>query len=305
MPIPDFQTVMLPLLRLMEDGEPHENKEILATLADQFNLTEEEREQLLPSGGTRVFTNRVAWAKSHLKGAQLVESSKRGVYNIAKRGIEVLSRKLDRIDLRVLSEFPEYQAFRKPKQANKIEPNVTGTDPTQDTQTPEEHIEYGHSRLRRELAESLIESMKAASPAFFERLVLELLLAMGYGGSRNDAGSTLGRSGDGGVDGVIKEDRLGLEVIYIQAKRWDGTVGRPEIQKFAGALQGQRARKGVFITTSDFSREAEDYAATIETRIVLINGETLAGLMIDQDIGVTPLTTYEVKRIDTDYFEQD
>jgi restriction system protein len=170
-------------------------------------------------------------------------------------------------------------------------------------ETPEERMATAYQTLRADLQADLIEQVKSASPPFFERLVVDLLLAMGYGGSRQDAGRAIGKSGDGGIDGIIKEDKLGLDVIYIQAKRWEGTVGRPEVQKFAGALQGHRASKGVFITTSSFTREAEEYANAINTKLILINGAVLTELMIDHNVGVATTGTYELKRVDADYFE--
>lgn len=300
MPIPDFQSLMLPLLRHLEDGRERSNQETLEALAEEFGLSQQEREELLPSGRQPIFTNRVAWAKVHLKAARLIESTTRGVYKITPRGLELLSQNPDRVDLRLLKSFPEYQDWRTPKPDGEADKPLK----EEDALTPEEHLEYGYQKLRDDLASELLRRVKESSPAFFERLVVELLVAMGYGGSRRDAGRTLGRSGDGGVDGVIKEDRLGLDVIYLQAKRWDATVGRPEVQKFAGALQGQRAKKGVFITTSDFSKDAEDYAASIDSRIVLINGSRLATLMIDHGVGVTHAASYEIRRIDSDYFEQ-
>ena len=220
--------------------------------------------------------------------------------------MEVLKTNPSRVDLRVLNQFAEYVDFRTPKndvgeaKASSVPQSVSETDKW----TPEDHLEYGYQRIREQLAADLLAKVKDASPAFFEKLVVELLVAMGYGGSRQDAGRTVGRAGNGGIDGVINEDRLGLDVIYIQAKRWDGTVGRPEIQKFAGALQGQRAKKGIFITTSDFTKDATGYAAMIDSRIVLVNGTRLSNLMIDHGIGVTRATSYEVKRLDSDYFEE-
>jgi restriction system protein len=307
MAIPGFQSIMLPLLQHLADGGERNNADTLEALARHFNVTTEEREQLLPSGRTAVFTNRVAWAKAHLKAAGLIESPRRAVYRLAPRGREVLNGNPSRVDLKLLKTFPEYQSFRSSKKIANTDGLLVDTDQSSrddDDLTPEEHIEYGNQRLREELASELLDQLKAASPAFFERVVVDVLVAMGYGGSRADAGKTLGRAGDGGVDGVINEDRLGLDVIYVQAKRWDGTVGRPEIQRFAGALQGQRARKGVLITTSAFSREAEEYVGHIETRIVLINGATLAKLMIDHDVGVSTVAAYQVKRLDSDFFEE-
>ena len=306
MAIPDFQTIMLPLLRHLEDGRERGNQDTLDHLARHFGLTEDELAQLLPSGRARLFVNRVAWAKTHLKASGLIDSPRRGFYKMTPRGREVLKTNPDRVDLRLLRTFPEYQEFRTSKGEGTLEGATGGVETKdQDQLTPEEHLEYGYQKVREDLAAEILSRVKGASPGFFERVVVELLVAMGYGGSRQDAGSTVGRSGDGGIDGVIKEDRLGLDVIYVQAKRWDTTVGRPEIQKFAGALQGQRAKKGVFITTSDFSKDAEEYAARIDTRIVLINGSTLAKLMIDHGVGVTSVASYEVKRIDSDYFDED
>jgi restriction system protein len=306
MAIPDFQTIMLPLLRDLEADLERSNRETLDALSEHFGLTQEDRETLLPSGRAPLFANRIAWAKVHLKAAGLVESPRRGFYRITARGREVLGRKPERVDLRLLRSFPEYQEFRAAKREGNVGGVPSDSDALrdQDELTPEEHLEYGYQKIREGLAGDLLRRVKDASPAFFERLVVELLVSMGYGGSLRDAGRTVGRSGDGAVDGVIKEDRLGLDVIYIQAKRWDSTVGRPEIQKFAGALQGQRAKKGVFITTSDFSRDAEEYAGRIDTRIVLVNGAQLANLMIDHGIGVTPVASYDVRRIDSDYFDE-
>jgi len=304
--IPDFQTVMLPLLLHLSDGKEHSNQETLKSLAEHFQLTDDELAQRLPSGLQAIFTNRIAWAKSHLKAAGLIESPRRGYYKICPRGLEVLKANPARVDLRMLNQFPEYVEFRTPKdEVGEPKPQtVPQTAAETDKWTPEDHLEYGYQRIREQLAADLLTKVKEGSPAFFEKLVVELLVAMGYGGSRQDAGRTVGKAGDGGIDGVINEDRLGLDVIYIQAKRWEGTVGRPELQKFAGALQGQRAKKGVFMTTSDFTKEANDYAAMIDSRIVLINGVRLCNLMIDHGIGVTRATSYEVKRLDSDYFEE-
>jgi restriction system protein len=304
--IPDFQTVMLPLLVHLSNGKEHSNQETLKDLAEHFQLTEDELAQRLPSGLQAIFTNRIAWAKSHLKAAGLIESPRRGYYKICPRGLEVLKANPARVDLRVLNQFPEYVEFRTPKDeaGEATSPIAPQTAAETDKWTPEDHLEYGYQKIREQLAADLLAKVKEGSPAFFEKLVVELLVAMGYGGSRQDAGRTVGKGGDGGIDGVINEDRLGLDVIYIQAKRWEGTVGRPEIQKFAGALQGQRAKKGIFITTSDFTKDANDYAAMIDSRIVLINGARLCNLMIDHGIGVTRATSYEVKRLDSDYFEE-
>ena len=300
MAIPDFQTIMRPLLEHLANGAVKNNRETIDVLSKHFQLTDDEIAELLPSGQQSVFTNRVAWAKAHLKKAGLLESPSRGLYKVTPRGLEALAQSNQRINLKYLKQFEEYNY------GNSGNSNAKEKDEQKpsDTLTPSEHIEIGYQRIREELENELLAKIKELSPAFFERLVVELLVAMGYGGSRKDAGQTIGRSGDGGIDGVIKEDRLGLDAIYIQAKRWEGVVGRPEIQKFAGALQGQRAKKGVFITTSGFSKEASDYVSMIENRIVLIDGKQLTGLMIDFGVGVSKIASYDVKRIDLDYFEE-
>jgi restriction system protein len=244
-PIPDFQTAMLPLLKHLSDGKEHSNQETLKSLAEYFKLSDDELAQLLPSGLQPLFTNRIAWAKSHLKAAGLIESPRRGYYKIRPRGLEVLKANPSRVDLRVLNQFPEYVEFRTPKtdvgepKSNSVPQSLSETDKW----TPEDHLEYGYLRIREQLVVDLLAKVKDGSPAFFEKLVVELLLAMGYGGSRQDAGRTVGRAGDGGIDGVINEDRLGLDVIYIQAKRWDGTVGRPEIQKLPAHFRDSAQKK--------------------------------------------------------------
>ncbi|MCH8479307.1 MAG: restriction endonuclease [Wenzhouxiangella sp.] len=300
MAIPDFQSIMRPMLEHLADGEVHTNRETNEYLAEYFQLSEEELSEMLPSGYAKLFDNRIGWAKTHLKGAGLIEAPARAKYRITQRGLDALSQTKQPINLAYLKQFDEYREFQSGSKNEKAKEPETSTDDL----TPLEHIEFGYQKVRQELELELIEKVKSGSPAFFERVVVELLVAMGYGGSRKDAGQTLGKSGDGGIDGVIKEDRLGLDVIYLQAKRWEGTVGRPEIQKFAGALQGQRAKKGIFLTTSGFSTEAKQYASFIDSRIVLIDGETLAGLMIDAGIGVSKVATYDVKRLDSDYFEE-
>ncbi len=301
MAIPDFQTLMLPLLRHLADGAARKNQETIDALSKEFNLTDAERSQLLPSGQQTVFLNRVAWAKAHFKRAGLIESPQRGVYRITNLGREVLAKNPQRIDLKFLDQFPGHQEFRTSSRSG-IEAEVTSQV---DKMTPEEHIALGYQQIREELGADLVRKVKECPPEFFEQLVVDLLLAMGYGGSRQDAGRAVGRSGDGGIDGIIKEDRLGLDAIYIQAKRWENVVGRPEIQKFAGALQRQRARKGILITTSSFTKEAREFVSAIDNKIVLIDGEMLAGLMMDHGIGVTELGTYVVKRLDSDYFGQE
>lgn len=294
--------MMLPLMRHCQDGQEHSISETVDALADHFKLTEAERKALLPSGVQEVLRNRVAWAKSHLKMAGLLANPRRGIYQITPRGQEVLSKAPAGINLRFLHQFPEYVAFRathrqRAEEANEPETNHGGT--------PEESLETAYAKIRDDLAVDILQRLKTCSPTFFERLVVEVIVKMGYGGSRQDAGKAIGKSGDGGIDGMIKEDKLGLDAIYIQAKRWENTVGRPEIQKFVGALTGQRARKGLFITTADFSADAQDYVSRIDTKIVLIDGETLAQLMIDHNVGVSTIATYDLKKIDTDYFTEE
>lgn len=301
MAIPDFQSLMLPLLRPLEDGSERGTQDTLDALAVQLGLTEADVTQPMPSRKAPLFTNRVAWAKLHLKRAGLIESPRRGMYRITERGREILRTPPERVTLAYLAQFPEYAEFRARSRASDgadAAPDVN----QEEERTPEEYIDYGYSRLRAALADEILSRIAQVPPAFFEKLVVDLLVAMGYGGSQRDAGRAVGPGTDEGIDGVIKEDRLGLETIYIQAKRWQATIGRPEIQRFAGALQGQRARKGIFMTTSDFTKEAAAYAASIQNTIVLVNGAQLAELMIDHGIGVTLVNTYEIKRLDSDYF---
>jgi restriction system protein len=302
MPIPDYQTIMLPLLRFAADGEEHSLRETIEALADQFELTDEERRDLLPSGQQATFDNRVGWARTYMKKAGLLESTRRGYYKITDRGTGVIGQNPPEINRVFLMQFPEFVEFQRPRSPDKAEADEQEVN---ETRTPEEGIESAYQRVRQGLAAELLQTVKTLSPAFFERLVIDLLVKMGYGGTRRDAGQAVGRSGDGGIDGIIKEDRLGLDIVYIQAKRWEGTVGSPEIQKFAGALQGQRARKGIFITTSEFSGAAQEYVSKIDSKIVLIGGDTLAQLMIDYNIGVAPVASYELKRIDSDYFTEE
>lgn len=303
MPIPDYQTLMLPLLRFAVDGNDHTTREAVEVLATEFQLTPAERNELLASGQQAIFNNRIGWANSYLKKAGLLESPRRGALRITARGKQILGDNPARIDVKYLERFPEFIEFRDASRNNR-ETTTTESVAIATEQTPEEALELAHQRLRISLAQDILSRILSCSPTFFERLVVELLVKMGYGGSRRDAGERIGQSGDGGIDGIIKEDRLGLDTIYIQAKRWQGNVGRPEIQKFVGALQGQRAKKGVFITTSSYTAEAIDYASRIDTKVVLIDGQLLANLMMDFDVGVSVSASYIVKRIDSDYFEE-
>lgn len=306
MPIPEYQTLMLPVLRLSSDGVEHRFRDAVEALAAEFQLTPTERSELLPSGTAPVFDNRVGWARTYLKQAGLIESPKRGFFRITDRGKSVLRENLTRIDAKFLDRFEEFREFRtrRSEEMSSASPSPTHVERgSVEAETPEDQLAAAYRRLRHDLEVELLAQVKSSTPAFFERLVIDLLVGMGYGGSRQDAGRAIGKTGDGGIDGIIKEDKLGLDVIYVQAKRWDGTVGRPEIQKFAGALQGHRAAKGVFITTSSYSKDALEYVNMINTKIILIGGEELAALMIDHNVGVATVGMYELKKIDTDYFE--
>ncbi|MCL6515316.1 restriction endonuclease [Alicyclobacillus sp.] len=302
MAIPDYQSLMLPLMRLAADEDEHRLSEAVETLAAQLGLTLEERNERLPSGVQPKFDNRVGWARTYLTKAGLLESTGRGKFRITMRGKQVLRGEPAVIDVQFLKQFPEFLGFIG-KSQDLGEHRGSESDP-EVTSTPEEVLASSYLELRRSLAHDLLQRVKQCSPKFFERLVVELVVAMGYGGSIEDAGRAIGRSGDGGVDGIIKEDRLGLDVVYLQAKRWEGTVGRPVVQAFAGSLEGHRARKGILITTSQFSSDAQEYVTRIEKKIVLIDGEHLANLMIDFNVGVTEAARYVVKRIDNDYFDE-
>jgi restriction system protein len=301
MSIPDFQSIMLPLLQLSGDGDVHYIHDAVTKLANKFGLNEEERSKLLPSGQQPIFYNRVGWARTYLKKAGLLDDPKRGYFQITQRGREVLSKNPQRIDMKFLRQFPEYIEFRETTHEDNDEDSQ---EKDLDELTPEEALENAYQRIRKDLSEELLTYVLSSTPGFFEKLVVELLVKMGYGGSQRDAARAVGRSGDEGIDGIIDEDRLGLDTIYIQAKKWSSSnsVGRPEIQKFVGALQGKRAKKGIFITTTSFSNEAREYAANIDIKVVLIDGKRLTDLMIDYDVGVSSRTRYELKELDSDYF---
>jgi restriction system protein len=304
--IPDFQTIMRPLLSSLEDGQAHTITEVRDRLADQFSLSEDDLEARLPSGRAKTFMNRVGWATTYLYRTGLIERPKRSVYRITPRGREILSQQPSRIDLNVLAQFPELQEFRARNPSgdcaaeSQVEVESDGPE-----HTPEEQIDAAYRLLRTALAAEVLDRVKEQTPAFFEQLVLDVLRAMSYGGTHEDAVTRLGQSGDEGVDGVIREDELGLDLIYVQAKRWQNPVGRPEIQRFFGALHGKRASKGIFITTSSFSSEAATYAESVTPRVILVDGKELARLMIEYGVGVTSSRRYEIKRIDLDYFAGD
>jgi len=301
--IPGFQKFMLPLLKFVSDKKEHSTNEALEYIALEFNLTEEQQNEWLPSGNQKVFSNRVFWAKSYLKMAGLIENTKRAHFKITERGLLTLNENPEEINIKYLKKFPDFlelsEGWRNSSTNNDKEEEI------QTPQTPEELLENSYQDIRKSLAQEILSKIKLCSPFFFEKLVVELLVKMGYGGSRTDAGKAIGKSGDEGIDGIIKEDKLGLDIIYIQAKRWESVVGRPEIQKFVGALAGQGAKKGIFITTSRFTIDARDYIPRNETKIVLIDGEHLANLLIDNDLGVSKQVVYEIKKIDLDFFEEE
>ena len=298
MAIPGFQEFMLPLLKIAEAQGDVAKKIYEEVLADQFQLTEEDRNAMIKSGGDLVYRNRIGWAVSHLVKAGLLERPARATIRLTERGRDLLSKNPPPINIALLKQYPEYREFQKATRVSKDDEDGAESDQI----SPLEQLEQAHKRLRQALASDLIDSMKQMPPASFEQLVVDVLVAMGYGGTIADAGQAIGRSGDGGIDGVIKEDRLGLDFIYVQANRWENTIQRPQLQGFAGALLGRNAQRGVFITTSDFSKGAVDFAKSLPTNIVLVDGQQLAELMIDYGVGVIDEQTYRVKRVDPEYF---
>ena len=297
---------MLPLLKIAADGKEHHIRDAINSLEQQFELTAEDRKELLPSGLDRVFDNRVGWARTYLKKAALIDYPKRGYFQATERGQKVLAGPPSKITVAFLKQFPEFVEFYTTKKSASNAAVAEPESPEVSNQTPEETLEVGYLKLRTQIEADLLARIKKCAPDFFERLVVTLLTTMGYGGSLADAGRAIGRSGDGGVDGVIKGDKLGLDLLYIQAKRWDDTtVGSPEIQKFVGALFGKKAKKGIFITTSTFSKAAIDYAAGLDSKIILIDGAQLTELMFDYGVGVSTANSYVVKRIDSDFFSEE
>ena len=300
MAIPDTSSIMLPLLELAADNHTHRVRDAVDLLADRLRLTDEERRARSSDGQSPRFYHRVSLAREYLKKAGLLETPGRGQFRITERGRRVLESRPDRVDLKFLRQLEGSPGA----DAGEGQPSPPDEEPSETAVTPEEALQNAFETLRHSLAGELLDQVKQSSPAFFEELVVDVLVRMGYGGSRKDAGEAIGQAGDEGIDGIIKEDRLGLDIIYLQAKRWASTVGRPEVQRFVGALQGKRARKGVFITTSTFSREAVQYADSIDIKVILIDGKQLAELMIEHGVGVRTDTTYELKRIDADYFPE-
>lgn len=303
MTIPDYQLIMLPLLKFTKDKREHSIREAIDSISTLFKLTEEDKKESLPSGQQYIIDNRVGWAKTHLTKAGLLKSTRRSYFKITGLGINVLKKNPTEINMKFLKQFPSYVEFisiRKEKNEHKEQGLVTSS-----TQTPQELLEYGYQKIKKDLSEDLLNLIKQSSSRFFEKLVVELLLSMGYGGSLKDAGQAIGRSGDCGIDGIIKEDKLGLDVIYLQAKRWENIVGSKEVRNFVGSLVGQKANKGVFITASGFTKDALEYVKTITHKVILIDGEMLTKLMIENNIGVSKIVSYDIKKIDSDYFEEE
>ncbi len=298
---------MLPLLEFAAERKAEiSTDEAVEALAARLNLTDDDLKQMLPSGVQRTFVDRVGWSATYMKKAGLLESTRRGYYRITSRGYDLLKTKPTTVNVKLLKQYPEFLEFQQLKGTRSGEKRDTsGESPDPGIATPSEALENAYENLRDELIDELLSRLKQSTPSFFERIVVDLLVRMGYGGSRADAGKAIGKSGDGGIDGIIKEDKLGLDVVYIQAKRWDNNpVGRPDVMQFAGALQAQKATKGIFITTSRFTQDARNYVTQIGSKVVLIDGEQLSHLMIDHDVGVSTISLYPVKKIETDYFDE-
>jgi restriction system protein len=300
--IPDFQSFFLPLLQFAFDGKIHNIRETIDALSHQFDLTDEERKALLPSGTQRIVDNRIGWARTYLTKAGLLETPKRGYFQITQTGKTLLAGNPQELNINSLMQYESFREFREGKLNQTKKEEVTTVSPLT---TPQEQLEEGIEKINQNLSEELLQEIKNCTPSFFEKIVVDLLITMGYGGSRKEAGEVLGKTGDEGIDGIIKEDKLGMDTIYIQAKRWEAVVGRPEIQKFVGALHGQRAKKGIFITTSSFTKDALDYVKNIDPKVILIDGKTLTNMMITFNVGVSIVQTLEIKRIDTDYFHEE
>lgn len=303
--IPSYEEIMLPLLNLLSDKQEHTLQEADDALAKHFKLTDLERDELLPSGQQPIFRNRLGWARTYMKKAGLLATPSRAKFIITEKGIDLLKEKPKEITSKFLKRYPEFIEFQSIK---KIKDNVIEQSfeisSIIDGKTPEEALEYAYQKLKSELAKEVIDVVKNCTPAFFEKLVVDLIVRMGYGGSRKDAGQALGKTGDGGIDGIVKEDKLGLDTIYLQAKRWENSVPVKEIRDFTGALASKKAKKGIFITTSSFPQSVYDFVTQVEYRIILINGDQLADLMIEYNVGLTPINEYQVKKIDFDYFEE-
>ncbi len=311
MAIPDFQSFFYPVLKYSSEHNEISLNEIREFLTQHFTLTDEEKAERVPSGAQTKFDNRIYWTKSYFSKAKLIENTKRSHFKITDRGRSFLANFSDYISINDLKTIGEFRDFNEGttstgEQNPTTTTAITETIPTIDTKTPLEKLEESYQFIKRELASELLEKIRSNTWQFCEDLVIDLMVKMGYGGSRNKAGESIKRTNDEGIDGIINEDKLGLDVIYLQAKMWkeETSIGRPEIQKFVGALHGQRAKKGVFITTSSFAKTAIEYVKSIDPKVILIDGETLTNLMIEYNVGVTGIETYQIKKIDLDYFEE-
>jgi restriction system protein len=306
MPVPEFDEIKAPALQFFADGKLHRLAEVFEVLAKHFGLTEAEQNEMLPSGYQRRWHNRANWACYDLFRAGLLDRPKKGNYIITELGQKVAKEKPALIDRDFLAKFPSFVKFVETR--TKKDGSVGEPEPhqgvTEKSNTPQEVIETAYRTLLSGLKSELLGLVKKMDPYRFEQLVVDLLVAMGYGGSREEAAKVTKASNDEGIDGVINEDRLGLDVVYIQAKRWQNTVGRKEIQSFVGALAGQQAHKGIFITTSDFADTAKAYVKNITQKVILVDGDRLADLMLEHNIGVALSHAYKLKRIDSDYFEE-
>ncbi|MBU1222140.1 restriction endonuclease [Myxococcota bacterium] len=306
MSVPDYQAFMLPLLKYASENPEVSTSGAIPYMTQLFNLTQDDIRELLPSGVQTKLFNRIGWASTYLKKALFLEPTRRGFFAITDRGRDFLKSNPSELNAKILRNYPEFTQFEQPYRHSTSNDEDSAQNTVAPVLSPSEALENAYENLRNELSQQLLSKLKIITPAFFERLVVELIVKMGYGGSLKDAGQAVGQTGDGGIDGIIKEDRLGLDQIFIQAKRWDkGTIGRPDVQQFAGALQGRRARKGIYITTSRFSQEARNFASQIDARIILIDGQELCNLMIEYNLGVSTIATYPVKKIDTDYFDEE
>jgi len=302
MAVPDYQTLMRPLLSICDDDKKHSLLELHDQLCEEFNLSAEDIAQKINSGRQTTMKNRVGWARTYMRKAGLLDLPERGYCKITEEGKKVLREQLESINIKFLRQYPSFQEFVKPKESVSSVENLE----VDSSATPEEQMTLAHNALNQSLSEDIISSILNSTPQFFEQLVVDLMLAMGYGGARPDSGKATQYSNDGGIDGIINEDPLGLDTIYLQAKRYTtGTIGRPDIQSFAGALDMQKAKKGVFITTSRFSKDAIEFVERIEKSIVLIDGQKLAELMIKYDLGVATKQVYAIKQIDSDYFSEE
>jgi restriction system protein len=298
---PKYTDYMLPILKYLQDKKIVKMDELSVFLVKELNLTEEDLKEFLPSGKQHVYKNRIGWAKTYLKKAGIVESTERGNVYITERGLAALNTNPKKIDHSFLMKYSEYKEFKKLTTIDETSANEIEVEKG----TPEEELQKSYEMMRKTLAQELLDIVMGKAPDFFEKLVVNLLVKMGYGGSIEEAGRAIGKTGDEGIDGIIKEDKLGLDEIYIQAKRWNpsNVIGRPEIQKFVGALAGQGSKKGIFITTSSFTKNAKEYIPKNDTKVALVDGNLLTKLMIDYDIGVSTITKYEIKEVDIDYFE--